>query len=112
MRFIFHGYLKHHHHQQWEDLVRDRDFFLWGPQWGNFDKTRRMYQFRTQSEEDLEDPTIPRMRKISLSLTNVWVGLVLGVLVVFPLLSIIANRLGSDIHIEFFPPQERSHEMK
>ena len=77
-RFVFDRYLKKNHRQKWEELVRGSD--NWGPNLGGFDRTRQMHKFRTQSKEDLGDPSIRKMRKISIYLTNAGIMIFLGLL--------------------------------
>lgn len=81
-RHIFNGYLKRHHRKDWEELVYGGDYQglnLW-----SFDKTPGLRTFRTASTDDLGDPVIPRMRRISVCLQNAGI-LILISLIVIPL---------------------------
>jgi hypothetical protein len=77
-RFIFNAYLKKNHRKKWEELVYTDNY--WGPGWFSFDKTEDLQKFRTECKEDLGDPNIPRMRRISIYLFKVgilgWISLV------------------------------------
>ena len=67
-RFIFNQYLRKHHRQKWEELVYTEPH---GFNWFSSDITTQMWKFRTESAENLGDPNIPKMRKISVYLFKI-----------------------------------------
>lgn len=67
-RFIFNRYLKKYHREKWNEFVYNR---YQGPKWLSFDKTSYLYNFRTQSIDDLGDPNISKMRTISKCLLKI-----------------------------------------
>ena len=65
-RFIFSRYLKKNHEKKWEELARpDYPGFY---RLGFFDRTEELRQFRCDSDDDLGDPEVVRMRRISITL--------------------------------------------
>jgi hypothetical protein len=78
-RYIFNRYLMRHHRHKWEELVYTNNYR--GTAWFFFDKTPELEKFRSKSNEDLGDPNIARMRKISIRLFKAgifgWLGIVL-----------------------------------
>lgn len=86
-RFIFNYYLKKHHRQKWEELVFAE------PHGFNFfssDITTQMWKFRTESAEDLGDPNILTMRKVSIYLFRICIWGWLSILVIFIVVGIVA----------------------
>ena len=84
-RFFFNGYLKKHHREKWEQLV-SRNNFMGLLHLFQFDLTSEMYDFRVKSTDDLGDPRVTKIRRISIMLFRVgifgWLALLAGVLVV------------------------------
>lgn len=83
-RFVFSGYLKKHHREKWEQLVVTDNFM--GPYLTSFDITPEMNDFRVKSTDDLGDPRVAKIRRISIMLFRAgvfgWLALALGFLVV------------------------------
>ncbi|SRR6266446_6526680 len=67
-RFVFSGYLRKHHIKQWEQLVYGHEYRSLNIL--SFDKTAALWRFRCESNDDLGDPRISRMRRISIHLFN------------------------------------------
>lgn len=86
-RYIFSGYLMKHHRQKWDELVYEGyngiNLFC-------FDKTQKMQKFRTESVEDLGDPTIKKMRQISIYLFKTGVTVLISFMVIFIIIGIIS----------------------
>ncbi|MFQ5853919.1 MAG: hypothetical protein ACE5JU_25450 [Candidatus Binatia bacterium] len=82
-RFIFNRYLMKHHREKWEELVYTAEYQ--GLNLFSFDKTPQLRKFRSESDEDLGDPSIRKMRTISIYLFKtgilVWISLVVIFLV-------------------------------
>jgi disulfide bond formation protein DsbB len=67
-RFVFSGYLRKHHTKRWEEMVYGQEYR--GLNMLAFDKTPALWRFRCESHDDLGDPRIPRMRRLSIYLFN------------------------------------------
>ncbi len=68
-RFVFSGYLKKCHRIKWEELVLTDHFF--GPSFNAFDITPEMCDFRMKSNDNLGDPRVQQIRRISVILFRV-----------------------------------------
>ena len=81
-RFVFNGYLKKYHRAKWEDLVYTDKYNSLNLL--SFDKTTLISEFRTDSTDDLGDPRIRKIRRISILLFNIgmwgWLALVVAFL--------------------------------
>ncbi|MFH1702058.1 MAG: hypothetical protein ABIB41_01335 [Nitrospirota bacterium] len=86
-RFIFNQYLRKHHRQKWEELVYTEPH---GFNWFSSDITTQMWKFRTESAENLGDPNIPKMRKISVYLFKIGIWGWLGLLIIFIAVGVVA----------------------
>jgi hypothetical protein len=62
-RFLFSRYVRKHHPATWSQLVHSDSYR--GPNVFVFDLTANLYDFRTQSKEDLGDPGLRAMRSRS-----------------------------------------------
>jgi len=76
-RFLFSEYLRRHHRKQWEEMVYGQEYR--GLNVLAFDKTPALWRFRCESKDNLGDPRIPRMRRLSIYLFNTtmiaWLGI-------------------------------------
>ena len=76
-RFVFSEYLRRHHTKQWEEMVYGQEYR--GLNVLAFDKTPALWRFRCESNDNLGDPRIPRMRHLSIYLFNTamiaWLGI-------------------------------------
>ena len=92
-RFIFSGYLRKHHPRRWEEMVYTQEYS--GVNLLSFDKTPALHRFRCESTDNLGDPYLSRMRRLSIRLFNVamiaWLGIV-GILIIGGVLSVLVLR--------------------
>jgi hypothetical protein len=92
-RFAFCHYLRRHHGRQWEELVYGRDYR--GFNVLSFDKTPALWRFRCESTDDLGDPRISRMRRLSIYLFKTamigWLGIA-AIIVVGGVLFVLASK--------------------
>lgn len=76
-RFVFSEYLRRHHTKQWEEMVYGQEYR--GFNVLAFDKTPSLWRFRCESNDNLGDPRISRMRRLSIYLFNTamiaWLGI-------------------------------------
>jgi hypothetical protein len=84
-RFVFSRYLKKHHGKKWEQLVSKYNFrglvhLFW------FDITPEMNDFREKNTDDLGDPRVAKIRRISIMLFRAsifgWLAFLVGFSVV------------------------------
>lgn len=92
-RFIFNRYLKKYHRQKWEELVYDGDY--WSVRLGYFDITPQMKKFRTESDDDLGDARITKLRKTSMYLFRIGIGGLVSLIIIFFVGGITAILLGA-----------------
>ncbi len=90
-RFIFNRYLMRNHLTKWQELVYTDNYR--GLNLFSFDKTEQLRKFRCDSKEDLGDPNITRMRRISVYLFRIgmlaWIGLIIIFILSFAVVSVL-----------------------
>jgi hypothetical protein len=76
-RFVFSEYLRRRHPKQWEEMVHGQEYR--GLNVLAFDKTQALWRFWCESNDDLGDPRISQMRRLSIYLFNTamiaWLGI-------------------------------------
>lgn len=92
-RFVFSEYLRRHHSKQWEEMVYGQEYR--GLNVLAFDKTLALWRFRCESTDDLGDPRVSRMRRLSIYLFNTamiaWLGIA-GIIVIGGVLFVLVLR--------------------